>query len=261
MKQIEKLVRAAASSKEFVIATIVDTEGSAPGHVGFRMLVFDDGIEGTVGGGALEQEVIEQARSMLKERTQARLFRYNLSQLEMDCGGKASVFLEPCFQKPPIWIFGAGHIARALAPIVSSFGFRLTVVDNREGFAVPERFPSGTTLLTGNYLERISDLPSFAYAVIVTHGHAHDEEIVNALAARKETLPYIGMIGSKRKVLLVLKRMAENGLSFQDNIYTPIGLKIGGDSAEEIAVSIAAEILGVYHKTPNLPHWRLDLPI
>lgn len=261
MKQIDGIVQAAASGEEFVMATIVGTEGSSPGQVGFRMIVFHDRIEGTVGGGALELQVIEQARRMLRERTGAELFRFNLTQLDMDCGGQAEVFLEPCFRKPPLWIFGAGHIARALAPIVTSFGFRLTVVDNRQGFAVPERFPEGTTLLTGNYLEKISDLPSFAYTVIVTHGHSHDEEIVNALAFRKEPLPYIGMIGSRGKVMIALKRMLEKGLTLRDNLYAPIGLKIGGDSAEEIAVSIAAEILGVYHKTPNLPHWRSELPV
>lgn len=258
MKLLDKIVSAVGSAEEFVVATVVDTHGSAPGQIGFRMIVLAESSQGTVGGGALEKAVIDQARTLLRERQGARTIRYDLSELKMTCGGQTAVFYEPCYKKPCLWIFGAGHIARALTPTVSGLGFRVTVLDNREGFAVPEHFPTGTALLTGDYLAAIPALPRGAYAVIVTHGHAYDEQILNALAAIDPPLPYIGMIGSRRKVTLILDKMAAGGLNRQDNIYTPIGLRIGGDSAEEIALAIAAEILGIHHQTAGLPHCRLE---
>ncbi len=259
MKQIEQIIKARDAKQEFVVATVVDTQGSTPGQLGFRMLVFADRTEGTVGGGALEMTVGEAAREILLKRQSAQLRSFNLAELNMSCGGQASIFFEPCFRKPPLWIFGAGHVARALAPMVAAVGFHLTVVDNRPGFATAEYFPSGAELLTEDYPLASSRMPVNAYAVIVTHGHAHDEEILNALSAVKPPLPYIGMIGSKRKVGQILKKMEQSGLEDLNNIYTPIGLKLGGDSAEEIALAIAAEILGVYHRVQNLPHCRLDL--
>jgi len=257
MKQIEQMVKAVTAHESFVVATVVDTKGSAPGHVGFRMLVFPERIEGTIGGGALEKVVIEDARQMLQKNEKPILKHYKLSDLSMSCGGEAGIFFEHCQTKPALWIFGAGHIARALAPIAWAIGFRLTLVDNRPGFAATERFPPGSELITGAYPDHAGQMPSEAYAVIVTHGHAHDEEILNLLAVRNPPLPYIGMIGSRRKVILILKAMRDKGVNHQDNIYTPIGLKLGGDSAEEIALAIAAEILAVYHQIPGLPHCRI----
>lgn len=258
MKLLDQIVKSIKAKEGFVVATIVDTHGSAPGHVGFRMLVFPDRSEGTVGGGALELAVQKQARELLAAEAGPQTIEYDLSGLEMTCGGRTAVFFEPCRSKPPLWIFGAGHIARALAPLMQSVGFSLTVADNRPGFAVAEYFPAGTTLLEGPYEAAMDGLPERAYVVIVTHGHAHDEEILTRLAERSPALPYIGMIGSRRKVILILKKMAEKGLSNQENIYTPIGLKLGGDTAEEIALSIAAEIQGIHHRVLGLNHCRIN---
>lgn len=257
MKQITNIIKAMKAGEEFVIATIAGTQGSTPGRAGFRMLIFRERTEGTIGGGALENQVVKESRELLQKRQEARLLEIKLAELEMTCGGQVSVFLEPCFQRPSVWIFGAGHIARALVPLLASAGFPVTVADNRQGFATTERFPADIHLLTGEYAAAISGIPDGAFAVIVTHGHLHDEEILTALAARQPVLPYIGMIGSKTKVALARRKLAGQGITFQDHIYSPVGLNIGGDTPEEIAIAIAAEILGLYHQRENLPHCRL----
>lgn len=256
MKQMENIMKAIQSEEEFVTATIVDAQGSTPGRVGFRIIVHADRTEGTVGGGALEKTVISEARNMLSLKTASQLVKINLAELDMTCGGQVSVFFESFYGKPPLWIFGAGHIGKALAPLISSLRFRLTVVDNRNGFAVKEAFPPGTILMTKEYAAALKEVPPDAYAVIVTHGHLHDEEILRALASHEPQLPYIGMIGSRKKVLVARETLSKDGIH-NDHVYAPIGLNIGGDTPEEIAISIAAEILGVYNKKTNLPHCRL----
>jgi len=256
MKQLDHIARALQSGKDFVTATIVEAQGSTPGRVGFRIVVHADRTEGTVGGGALEQKVIAEARDMLSRKKPSQLVKIDLAELDMTCGGRAGVFFEAFYGKPPLWIFGAGHIARALAPLLASIGFRITVADNREGFAVAEAFPPGTALMTGEYEAALQDVPAEAYAVIVTHGHLHDEEILHALASREPRLPYIGMIGSRQKVAVAREILSRDGIRC-DHVYAPIGLNIGGDTPAEIAVSIAAEIMGVYNKKTNLPHCRL----
>lgn len=258
MKHFEELAKAMQGDEEFVVATIVGTHGSAPAKIGFRMIAFKDKAEGTVGGGALEKWVIEEARTMLKLRAGARLMSLNLSQLEMECGGAVQVFMEPIYKKPPLWIFGAGHVARALAPLITSIGFRLTVTDNREGFSIRENFPAGATLKTMQYDQAVQEVPAGSYAVIVTHGHEFDQQVLLDLAAKKPPLPYIGMIGSKKKVLATKKALIAKGVENHDNIFTPIGLSLGGDSPQEIAIAIAGEILGHLHRKTNLPHCRLE---
>jgi xanthine dehydrogenase accessory factor len=257
MNSLKIIARALQENVEFVIATVVDAQGSTPARAGFRMIVTAIKTAGTVGGGALENSVISEARSMLPLRKEARLVKMDLSELEMQCGGQVQVFLEPYYRKPSLWIFGAGHIARALTPLAVSIGFCITVVDNREGFAVKDRFPAAAVLMTKEYSDALSEMPHDGYAVIVTHGHRHDEEIVLALAHRKPPLPYIGMIGSRKKVLIPREKILKNGDKW-DNIYSPIGLNIGGDSPDEIALSIAAELQGVYNKKTDLPHCRLE---
>lgn len=258
MKDLYRIVKAAESGESFVVATVVDTKGSAPGKLGFRMLVFADRSEGSVGGGALELSVVRDAREMIRKRDRAFLRQYSLSDLEMSCGGEVTVFFEPCGKKVPLWIFGAGHIARALAPIAQPLGFAVSVVDNREGFAIPEHFPEGCELRTADFATQVERVPQDAYAVIVSHGHAHDEEILAALLCRRPTLPYIGMIGSRPKVTLMHRNLVQKGVIWGDRVYAPIGLNLGGDSAEEIALAIAAEMMGLMHGKTNLPHCRID---
>jgi xanthine dehydrogenase accessory factor len=259
LKILEQAVIKFKDGEEFVLATVVNTSGSVPAEVGFRMIVSARSTDGTVGGGSLEKRIIEKARGILEKKAMGCLVKVTVGELGMHCGGEASVYLEPFYSKPDLWIFGGGHIAYELAPLASSAGFRVTVVDNRVEYADKNRFPAAGQVLKKDYSKAARAIPSGSYVVIVTHEHAHDEEILLEAARLSPPLPYIGMIGSKKKVKHTLERLKSNDIEIGNNIYSPIGLDIGGGSPAEIAVSIVSELLGVLHKKKGLPHCRKHL--
>jgi xanthine dehydrogenase accessory factor len=157
-------------------------------------------------------------------------------------------FLEPIAPLPRLLIVGAGHIGRALARQAFWLDFDVTVIDDRAEFASEERFPRGTGLVVGNIETAVREFPvsGDTYIVIVTHGHSHDAEALRACI--RSPAAYIGMIGSRHKVALMRERFLKDGWASAqewDRVHTPIGLKIGSKTVEEIAVSIAAELVQV----------------
>lgn len=256
MDLFELLAEKSKRGEEFVLVTVVDTSGSVPAKTGFKMLVTRNTIEGTVGGGALENHAIEKARELLAQKGTAGFIRLSLKDLGMTCGGEVSLFMEPSLLKQNLWIFGGGHIARELVPIASSAGFRVTVVDNRKEFADTLRFPEAWSVVCDSYEQASRLMPDGTYVVIVTHGHQHDTQILLEALRKTPPLPYIGMIGSLKKVAQARELLKKEGVTNISNLYAPIGLETGGDSPAQIAVSIAAELLGVFYKKPNLPHFR-----
>jgi xanthine dehydrogenase accessory factor len=168
------------------------------------------------------------------------------------------VFLSWCGPPDTVWIFGAGHIAQALAPCLFPLGFAVVVCDDRRDYADAERFDTRCRLLCddfGRLAQRCAEGARRHWAVLVTRGHEHDEQILRALA--EAPLRYIGMIGSKRRVTSVRKRLSGSGINaaFLESVHAPIGVAIGADSPAEIAVSIAAELIAVRrgHSERNRP--------
>ncbi|HUT77177.1 MAG TPA: XdhC/CoxI family protein [Polyangia bacterium] len=256
MDVLRRTIERAGGGEDLVLVTVVGVGGSVPPRVGFRMLVAAGDTEGTVGGGALELEAIRLARALLASDGGARLEHLDVSELDMACGGEVSLFLEPFRAAPALWIFGGGHVAKALVPMAAATGWRVTVVDNRPEFADLARFPGAAATISAPYDEAAPKVPAGAFAVIVTHGHAHDEMLLEAMARIKPKLPYIGMIGSSRKIAEALSRIREAGVATGSNIQAPIGLDLGGDSPGEIALCIAAQLQGLRHGKPGLPHYR-----
>jgi xanthine dehydrogenase accessory factor len=252
----ERIAALTSTGSDFVLVTVVEVSGSVPAKVGSRMVVTADGVEGTVGGGAQENELTRQARALLMNRGQAGLVKLDISELDMHCGGEMTSFLEPFFARAELWVFGGGHVAGHLVPLAASIGFRVVVVDMRPEFANKERFPQALKTLNIPYPEAVKKIPAGSYVVILTHKHAHDQDILMAVAQIKPSLPYIGMIGSRKKVTHTFSKLKEAGIDIGENIYSPIGLDVGGGSPAEIAVSITAELLGVLHKKKHLPHCR-----
>ena len=170
-----------------------------------------------------------------------------MSDLKMQCGGKMTVFLEPIVSRPPLFIFGAGHIGLALSKIGDMLGFSITVVDNRPEFANRERFPDVHRVIAKDYIEALGGLnfSPDACIVIVTYKHLHDQAILEQCV--QKPFRYLGMIGSKSKVVKSLKSLKDKGVNkaLLSRIHSPIGLNIGAQTPEEIAVAIAAEIIGV----------------
>jgi len=144
-------------------------------------------------------------------------------------------------------LVGAGHISRALAPLAHSVGFSVTVIDDRPSFANPERFPMAERIVVDDFepaLRQVPLTPSTA-VVIATRGHKHDDEALRAAAL--SPAGYVGLVGSRRKVLLIYEDLLAHGVPFErlQAIHAPVGLDIGARTPEEIAVSIIAEVLMV----------------
>jgi xanthine dehydrogenase accessory factor len=229
------------------------------------MLVRDDGsIVGTVGGGCVEAEVWAAAKEVIRSE-ESRKMTFNLNHEAaydsgLICGGTLEIFVEPVLPQPMLYIFGGGHVSGAVARIASLAGFAIAIVDDREAFANAERFPMAGELHTSyeDAFEKIRPNAS-SYLLIVTRGHKDDMRVL-AWAVGTDAR-YIGMIGSKRKVISVYKALEKEGFTPDkfDRVHAPVGLAIGALSPEEIAVSITAELIAVRRNAQNLPHKTVRL--
>ena len=253
----EEILELEKNNKSFVIATVVNTSGSAPGKVGFKMLIRNDGSTvGTVGGGAIEVEVIKEAVNRLSSG-ESGIKEYLLSDNEslentnakvvpMKCSGQATIYYEVHGSLINTYIFGGGHVGHALLYYLAPLNFYTILIDNRKEFASPEKNPLAKDCIHREYIEFVNDFtpPSKSFAVILTHGHKYDFEILKKIYERKLDFKYIGVIASKSKASSIIHTLKDELSDDIDlsNLHTPIGLKIGGNTAEEIALAIAAEI-------------------
>ncbi len=244
----EALLEVLQSGRRGALATVVSVSGSVPQQPGARLLLGPDGIRvGTVGGGAVEQSVIE-ALEECRTSGKPRLVQFDLGRdLGMCCGGQMDVFVEPVEAEQRLVVFGAGHVAKPTVELARKVGFRVTVVDDREELLDEERF-AGCTLISAEPAEarsRIAPRPE-DWFLIVTYDHRLDEQALDVFARLPHR--YIGMIGSRRKVLRILQRIRQrHGLPSLDRVYSPVGLDIGAVSPDEIAVSIVAELVALRH--------------
>lgn len=250
----KKMAELAAEGKRFVVATVVEAFGSTPRKPGAKMIVLEDGSTiDTIGGGRVEKQVVEDALDALRRGT-SRTVKYELrpsgqQALGMLCGGETTIFLEVNVPTQTLVIAGAGHIGQKLSAMAKLLDFRVVVVDNRPEFATADNLPAADEVICGDP----SDLPSLVpldqntYVVIVTHGHIHDKDTLEAVLPCD--VAYIGMIGSRNKVRTVLEQLEEEGADPQAllRVHAPIGLDLGGNSPAEIAVSILAEIIALQH--------------
>jgi xanthine dehydrogenase accessory factor len=248
------IARWAAAGEVFVVATVVDTHGSAPQKAGAKLAVRAGGeLVGTIGGGAIEKQVVETARELIAQREASRLLKTHLTHdLGMCCGGAMTVFLERHDPGPRLVLFGAGHVHRAAAEVGAQVGFRVLVIDEREEWLTELRFPRAERLLEDPAIAagRLALEPR-DFCCVATHDHALDERVVKALAPRP--LAYLGMIGSERKGLRVRERLAQQGVAEAaiDRVQTPMGLDIGAQTPEEIAVAMVAELIRVRRRAPT----------
>jgi xanthine dehydrogenase accessory factor len=265
MDIFEEVVRMRRAGQRGALATIVHTNGSIPSYESSRMLVRDDGtIAGTIGGGCVEAEVWAAAKEVI-ETEQPRKMAFNLNHdAEYDagliCGGTLEIFVEPILPQPTLYIFGAGHISTALARVAHQAGFAIGIIDDRSSFANAERFPMASEMYT-SFAESYEKIHpnSSSYIVIVTRGHKDDMRVL-AWAVTTDAR-YIGMIGSKRKVLSVYKALEKEGFEAAkfEGVHAPIGLDIGALTPEEIAVSIVAELIGVRRNADSVAHKSIKL--
>jgi xanthine dehydrogenase accessory factor len=247
-----EIVRLRRSGQKCALATIVQVNGSIPSYESAKLLVREDGsMLGTVGGGCVEAEVWNAAREVIGTE-QPKHLTFSLNQDAaydngLICGGQLNVFVEPVLPQPAAYIFGAGHVSKSLAKAASMAGFATIVADDREQFANRERFPEADEVHAGEYEQIFSklDITSSGYIVIVTRGHKDDMRVLKL--ALNTPARYVAMIGSKRKVLGVMKELEKEGTPREafERLHAPMGLDIGAVTPEEIAISVVAEMIAV----------------
>jgi len=264
MDIFEEIVRMRRAGQRGALATIVHTNGSIPSFESSRMLVREDGgIGGTIGGGCVEADGWAAAREVM-EREAPRKMIFNLNnEASFDngliCGGTLEVFVEPILPQPVAYLFGGCHVSMAVAKAASAAGFGIVVIDDREQFANRDRFPMAEQIFT-NFEGAFAQLRPNAssYLIIVTRGHKEDMRVLS-WAVRTDAR-YIGMIGSKRKVLSTYKALEADGYRPEefDRVFAPMGLELGALSPEEIAVSITAELVAVRRNAASAAHKKLQ---
>lgn len=243
-----EIVRLQESQTPAALVTIIDCIGSTPRKMGSKMIVkSDETIVGTVGGGAVEKQIIADALEVIRSNKIMRS-KYDLtSDLGMCCGGSMEVLIEPVSSKLKLIVFGAGHTGKALQRLGRFLDFHVTVVDERPEFANQENLPDAHKIISKFHKLAFEELTFDyqTYITVVTHDHQYDKEIL--LHCAKQDWVYLGMIGSERKAAIALDYLREKGIGDEiiRKIHTPMGLQIGAQSPEEIAVSIFSEMIAV----------------
>lgn len=240
-----------------VLVTIIDAKGSVPRHTGSKMIVLNDGsIIGTIGGAVLERDAIDHALNVLKEGIPKKV-SFQLHEKEktesskvptgMLCGGEVELFFEPLTISPAVHIFGAGHVAKPVAHLAAICGFSVYIYDERAEMASADRFPDAVELNAGKLNEILKDFQpgKLDFIVIVSPSHDIDFQVLRKVIDKD--CKYLGVICSKRKWKIFRNKLLSEGDGSRliDRVHAPIGIDIGSETPEEIAVSIVAEMIKV----------------
>lgn len=239
----------------FAIVTIINASENSPGRTAFKMVVTADRSWGSIGGGKLEFNAQRSAREAIVHRIVTQTMSLDLTDEAlggngMACGGHVELLIETFQPSPKLFVLGGGHIGGCLTEIMAKAGFDVTVIDNRPEYASFDMHPAASeTIQVSAYTDiKMLDFPKNAWFVIVTHGHIGDEDCLLGLVSRPELeAKYIGLIGSAKKLSRVLSELVAKGTPREalERVNAPIGLDLGGQSAQEIAIAIAAEIIAV----------------
>ena len=238
-KEIIDIIRKGGSG---VLATVVDAERWYTGQIP-KIFIRSNGkkMGSLLGIQEIEESIMERMDQLLDER----------EPVSMICrdeeGNRLNIFMEPVISNPILYIFGGGHVCSQVVPLASNVGFRVVVVDDRPDFARPENFPAAEevhNLPFDSVMERLPVNES-SYIIIMTRGHSYDKAVLSQ--ALKTPAVYIGMIGSRRKISIIYDKLLEEGFTREqlDKVRSPIGIDIGAETPEEIAVSIVAELIKV----------------
>jgi xanthine dehydrogenase accessory factor len=257
----DEIVRLRRLGQKCALATIVQVRGSIPSYESAKLLVREDGsMMGTVGGGCVEAEVWNAAREVIESEKPKHL-TFSLGQDAaydngLICGGQLNIFVEPVIPQPRAFIFGGGHVSKSISKVATLAGFSTVIVDDREAFANPERFPEADETYADEYeaVFQKLEITSSSYLIIVTRGHRDDMRVLRWAVGTPAK--YIAMIGSKRKTISVIHELEKEGIERAtfEKIFAPMGLEIGAESPEEIAVSVVAEMIAV-RRAPDTD-WR-----
>jgi len=249
----EEIVGLRARGTRAALAVIIAHEGASPRKDAVKMLISEDGRQiGDVGGGMVEADVVCQAREVM-ETGKPKLLSFDLSGIDHDeralvCGGSMQIYIDPVLPDPELVIFGAGHVAKAVAEAAEAAGFRITVFDDRAKYATAERFPYANVVLVKdpeNWEAEINglNLTSSSYVFVATQRPKTDRACLRR--AILSPARYIGMLGSLKKTKILLEALRQEGVDPAQfsRIFIPAGLDIGSETPEEIAASIIPELI------------------
>jgi xanthine dehydrogenase accessory factor len=231
-----------------ILATLVSAESDFPKGEGPKILMKTSGekVGSLLGGVEFEKKILSEGEVLLKEK-RPKVLVLSSGQRKME------VLLEPIFSEPTVYIFGGGHISEELAPLVKKVHFKVVVIDDREMFANRGRFPEVDEVIVSEFEKSFDRLnvDNSSYVVIVTRGHLYDGFVLEQ--AIKTNARYIGMIGSKKKIMTLYHGLMKKGISKETlkRVRAPIGLEINSETPEEIAVSIVAELIKVRGESPR----------
>jgi len=231
-----------------ILATLVSADTDFPKGEGSKILIKTSGekVGSLLGEVELEKKILSEGKILLREK-RPKMVTLSSEDRRME------VLLEPIFSEPTVYIFGGGHISEQLAPLVKKVLFRVAIIDDREMFANRQRFPEADEVIVSEFEECFDQLSidNSSYIVIVTRGHLYDAFVLER--AIKTNARYIGMIGSKKKIMTLYQGLMKKGISKETlkRVRAPIGLEINSETPEEIAVSIAAELIKVRGESPG----------
>ena len=248
----QALIDLRASGHPVAVVTVVKVEGSTPRDTGAKMLVTAEGLAwGSIGGGKLEALAIEDAQACLQAGEPAYQ-RYPLCvKAGQCCGGNTEVFIEVLGRGPLLYLFGAGHVGRALCHVLRGTPFAVHLVDPRPDWVHSPELPSGLTRHGGPWEAFVAqaEWSPRVYAAVLTHSHDLDLAVIRDLALRETA--YLGLIGSKTKWARFQSVLKADGLAQArlERIRCPIGLDLGmGKAPQEVAIAIAAQLLKSLNK-------------
>jgi xanthine dehydrogenase accessory factor len=233
-----------------VTATVVSTPAGSNLQQGDKILIRRDGSTiGSLGGGQFEQTLVRLAQEAFPTHSSDSVYLLRdgteLRRSDPRAGQALQVLLEVIESPATLLVVGGGHIGRSLAKLGAEVGFSVAVLDDRPEFASPELIPEADKVICADFEEALAEFPidENTYIVMVTRGHKQDE--LSLRTTIQSNAAYVGMIGSRRRTGAVLQHLAEDGIprAALDRVHTPIGLDIGAETPEEIAVSIIAEII------------------
>jgi len=248
-----KALKASQKGQSYCFATITEaTLKGTPRKMGAKMIVFDDGASfGSIGGGRNEKAAIAEClKAIQKQKPATVTYNYFGRRGESVCGGQMKVFIEPFAQKDHLIICGAGHIALPLSAVAKMLGFKVTIIDDRREFANKNRFPHVDKLIVGDHAQQLAkvNIETNTYVAIVTQGNEYDFECLKVVI--KSPAAYVGVISSQPKRVKFFGRLKSAGVEekYLKRVHIPMGIDIGSQTPEEIAVSIMAEIVAVRNK-------------
>ena len=248
---LQEQVNCLKNGKDFAVVTTVEAEGLA--RTSGKMLVYPDGsVCGTVGGGMWERAAIADALICIKEQkndVKTYDFSDEMAQAGIRCQGTLRVFIEYCSSdRTQLVIVGGGHVGYAVMKAAKAVGFAVTLVDTRGETEIGEAMRLADRFIRLDSFGDVAtaDLPKNPCYVVSTYGHQVDGAALKGVLARKDGM-YVGMLGSRKKVDVIFSQLRAAGIEQTqlDRVYAPIGLDLGGETPEELAVAIVGEMLAV----------------